>query len=51
MENLPSSDCPDPGPGQAERPFSPLGWSARRRLMLALAACLLLWAAVLWALD
>ncbi|SDF37420.1 hypothetical protein [Desulfovibrio legallii] len=31
-------------------PFSPLGWSAGRRLALALALCALLWGVVWWAL-
>ncbi len=47
--------CPIPGDHFAPRPglppFSPLGWSAWRRLAVSLGACAALWAVVLWALD
>jgi hypothetical protein len=53
MDNDHTTPCPGAGsaPGASGCPFSPLGWSVWRRLAVALAACLLLWAAVLWALD
>lgn len=57
-EHIPSCHAAGTGsgitPGTAAEnlpPFSPLGWPVWTRLGAALAACSLLWAVVLWALD